>query len=47
MIADKAYDSDAFREEMVSRGGVAVIPLARVALIYGLMTKPSINAVTS
>ena len=26
VIADKAYDSDAFREEIVSAGGVAVIP---------------------
>lgn len=26
MIGDKAYDSDAFREEIVSGGGVAVIP---------------------
>ena len=26
VIADKAYDSDAFREEIVAGGGVAVIP---------------------
>ena len=26
MIGDKAYDSDAFREAIVSAGGVAVIP---------------------
>lgn len=26
VIGDKAYDSDAFREEIVSAGGVAVIP---------------------
>jgi transposase len=26
VIGDKAYDSDAFRDEIVSAGGVAVIP---------------------